>query len=286
MEKTTKHKKKTGWILYAVFGISLLAVIIFAVSLARELYINKQGRNYYSSMTNSIETRQRSFPENTTDTVGRGSRILPNGSGRSIDSSTRIEDEEEDEYLWLPYVDFESLDEQYPGISAWIQLEGTSLDYPIMRWTDNSFFLSHLPDGSNHRNGSVFLDFRNSPDFSDINTLIYAHTAQSDDMFGILKNYRVQSFYEENPVMYIFTPYGDFELVLFAGYLLDSGYETPPLNFADEDAFENHVADIKRRSVFFSDVTAQRGDRIVSLCTCAYDYNNARLIIVGKLVEF
>jgi sortase B len=188
--------------------------------------------------------------------------------------------------VWAPYVDFGDLNERFRGLTAgWLVLEGTVIDYPIMQATNNDYFLRRLPDGSGHRNGSLFLDYRNSPDFSDRNTLIYGHDMRSGDMFGILKDYRNQSFFEQHPVMYIFTPERDYALLLFAGYMLDSAVETPPLSFRDDDAFLAHIANIRSRSIFRSDVEVSADDRIVSLCTCDPSHRNARFIIVGKLVD-
>jgi len=205
-----------------------------------------------------------------------------NSNGDDIDGEGTDVPEE----VWEPYMDFRALSEGFSGIVGWIKLEGTAIDYPIMQWTNNSYFLSRLPDGTSHRSGSVFLDYRNNADFSDKGNSIYAHESKTQDMFGSLKNYRRQEFYEEHPTVYIYTPVKDYELVLIAGYLVDSGVEIPPLGFKDEDAFFSHIDNIKSRSFFKSDVSVGPDDRLVNLCTCAYDYTNARWIIVGKLVEF
>ena len=289
--KRSRRGKIKGRLPYILLGICAAAVIISAVGLVRELYIARQGQSYYNSLTNEIETRPRrpahsKPPATSTPASPESSAPMPGTSTEP--GETPGEEPVIDEPLWEPYLDFEALAERFPGVVAWIQLEGTKLDYPVMQWTDNYHFLGHLPDGTRQRSGSVFLDYRNSADFSDVNTLIYGHESRTGDMFGILKSYRKQSFYEENPVIYIYTPERDFELVLVAGYLVDSGVETPPLSFRDDAAFDAHIASIKQRSLFQSDVwaSASAGDRIVSLCTCAYDYPNARLVIVGKLVEF
>ena len=280
IENTPAQKKKTGKLLYIVLVISIAAVLVFAFNLGREIYTNRQSRKYYADLTVNIQTRPRSqAPNPSTPAAGEPERDIDDINAEPPQNA------DEDEYEWLPYVDFAGLNDQFPGISAWIQLEGTVLDYPIMLWADNDYFLNHLSDGTNHRSGSIFLDYRNNADFSDKNTLLYGHASRTDDMFGLLKYYRDQTFYEEHPIMYIYTPDRDYELVLFAGYLLDSGYETPPLIFKGEDAYSAHLADIIRRSVFRSNVEVDANDRIVSLCTCAYDFTNARLIIVGKLVE-
>jgi len=273
-------------ILYILLGVFIAAVIVSAIGLGYELSVNKEGQSYYATLTDSINPRPRS-PRDNRQAAPPSYLPLPETPDDTGDTGEEIaETPEPAPPQWMPYVDFDALGESLPGISAWIKLDNTVLDYPIMRWTNNNYFLQHLPDGTKHRNGSVFLDYRNTADFSDRDTLIYGHESRTGDMFGILKSYRNQAFYEENPVINIYTPDRDFELVLIAGYLVDSGVESPPLTFKDEAEFMAHIAAIKRRSFFRSDVEVDADDRLVSLCTCAYDYTNARLVIVGKLAEF
>lgn len=274
-------------ILYILLGVFIAAVVVSAIGLGYELFTNKKAQSYYTSLTENIVPRPRTPVEYKQPTAIPSQTLPPDVEDISGDENTEPPGPTEPvQPQWVPYVDFYALEESLPGISAWIKLENTALDYPIMQGADNNYYLSYLPDGTKHRNGSVFLDYRNAADFSDKNTLIYGHESRTGDMFGILKSYRKQSFYEENPVIHIYTPEKDFTLVLVAGYLVDSGIESPPIVFNSETDFLEHVETVKKRSFFNSSVEVNEDDRLVSLCTCAYDYVNARLVIVGKLVEY
>ena len=279
-------------LLRVMLAFSIIAVIVCGAGLGRELYIDWQSQSYYADLSADIEVSPRvpgyrpkpvPLPELPT---------LPDGSvDPEVDLSLYFTEEDQYSYYdyiyqWKPYMDFEALDRRFPGSVAWIKLEDTLIDYPIMKGRNNDYYLSRLPDGSSHRSGSIFMDFRNNEDFSDKHTLIYGHESRTKDMFGSLKDYRNQDYYNANPSLYIYTPETDYELVLIAAYTLDSGIEVPPMSFRNEADFESHINNIKRRSFFKSSVEVGPDDRIVSLCTCAYDYTNARLIVVGKLVEF
>jgi len=281
-EQKPKKKKKSNWLLYVLLAISAAAVLTFGVLLGIELYTNWQSQSYYSNLSSGVVTRPREPgysrpPPSTGGNADEGDAGAPDGPG-----------EPGEDFVWEPYVDFEALRESYPGMVGWIKLDGTQIDYPVMHTENNWYYLGHLPDGTSHRSGSVFLDYRNSADFSDKSMLIYGHYSRTHDMFGALEDYRKKGFYEEHPVIYLYTPERDYEMVLIAGYLVDSGVgaEIPPLSFRDDDAFISHIEKIKRLSFFASDVEVGPDDRIISLATCAYDFTNARLIIVGKLVEF
>lgn len=279
--KKKKKNKRKKIILYACLGVCITAVVVCAVGLGIELYTGRKSIAYYSALSEGIEKRPRQT--GSQGNAGRPQPSPPVNDGDDNDE-TDVGEPVFEADPWIPYVDFDTLNRRFPGIAAWIQLEGTLLDYPVMQGTNNYFYLSNLPDGTRDRAGSVFLDYRNSPDFSDQSSLLYGHESRVGEMFGVLKNFRTQSFYDEHPVINLYTQDYDYEIVLIAGYLVDSGVETPPLSFRDEAAFERYIAEIRRRSVFRSSVEVDADDRLVCLCTCAYDFTNARLVIVGKLV--
>lgn len=291
IKKTVKKKRrnKKTLILYILLGICIAAVIVCAAGLGIELHTSRQSIKYYSELSADIEKHPRpprnpDYAQPSAPATSSEPSEVPEDPAHSADNSNQERPVIEED-VWVPYVDFDALSERFPGIVAWIVIPGTQLDYPVMQGSNNYYYLSYLPDGTRNRAGSVFLDYRNSPDFSDKNSLIYGHMSNVGEMFGALRNYRTQSFYEAHPVVNLYTSEHDYDLVLVAGYLVDSGVETPPMSFKDEAAFASYIRDLKRRSVFRSDVEVAADDRLVCLCTCAYDFTNARLVIVGKLVE-
>ena len=275
-----KNKKKTLVIMYIILGISVVGILTFGTWLVVENHLDRQSQNFYSSILEGIETRPRS-PDNP------GDRLPMQSSTENGEGSYNAENSEENQNSeWIPFVNFDELNVRFPGIIGWIRLEGTPIDYPIMQWTDNLFFLSHLPDGTSHRSGSIFMDFRNEADFSDRNTIVYGHESRTGDMFGTLKYFREQDFYDTNKVIYIYTPERDYQLIIFAVHLMDSAVEQPRITFADDEQFADYLSTVKSRSIISSNVEAEADDRIVTLATCAYDFNNARLVVVGKLIPF
>ena len=84
--------------------------------------------------------------------------------------------------------------------------------------------------------------------------------------------------------MLLCTPEGDYLIELICGTVEDGNYEFVQFEFADEDAFTEYVDAQRSRSTFQSNVELSPGDRIISLCTCSYEWNNARYMIIGRLV--
>jgi sortase B len=277
MIKKEKSKKKSLVIMYIILGISIAGILTFGIWLGVDHYLDRQSQNFYTSIVEGIEIRPRSS----------GSRAVAQSPAENEDESSDVQSSDEvREGDWVSFVDFDELAQRFSGIIGWIRLEGTAINYPIMQGTDNSFFLYHLPDGTRHRSGSIFMDFRNAPDFSDRNTILYGHMSRTDDMFGALKYFRRQEFYDANYVMYIHTPERDYQLVIFAVHLVNSAVEQPRITFRDDEHFSEYLSDIRSRSMVSSDVEVSVDDKIVTLATCAYDFTNARLVVIGKLVQF
>ena len=167
---------------------------------------------------------------------------------------------------------------------AWITGEDTPIDYPVMHTDNNEYYLFHLYSGEENRYGALFVDCRNTGLFTDPNTVIYGHNMKNDAMFGSLMGYKEQAYYEEHPTMTLYTPDGDYTIELLSGTLENGDREFVRFRFESEEDFTGYIQSLQSRSTFSSHGTAVPGDRLVSLCTCTYEQNNARYLVVGRLL--
>jgi len=266
--KNITNKKQK--LLQLLLIVSIVSVVIFSGMLIREILIDKQSQSFYEGILGNIETRPRVEEQNSGQTPGQQT-----GQGEGFDVLPGDE--------WQPYVDFDALSSIFPGIVGWIKSPDSPIDYPVMQHTNNDYFLARLPDGTRHRSGSIFLDYRNSSDFSDKSILIYGHESHEREMFGSLKNYRRQDYYNDNPIIHLYTPLRDFEIVIFAVHLAHSENDHPPLRFNNDAQFLTYVEHLKSISLIRSNVIVESDEQIISLCTCAYDFDEARLVVVGVL---
>ncbi len=155
-------------------------------------------------------------------------------------------------------VDFDALLEINPDVIGWLYCPDTVINYPLVQGEDNDYYLHRLINGTPNNNGTLFVDEQNSAGFSDENTVIYGHHMRNGSMFGYLENYEQQSYYEAHPVVYLLTPEGN---------------------------YASWLAEQRTRSDFSAPVEVERGDRVVTLSTCAYDFQDARYVVLGKLVS-
>ncbi|MCL2403271.1 MAG: class B sortase [Coriobacteriia bacterium] len=189
-----------------------------------------------------------------------------------------------DEELGIPAkgIDWDELHAINENIIGWIYSPGTPIDYPIVAADDYSFYLSRLPDGTFNANGSIFLDFNHSPDFSDPISVIYGHHMRSGKMFGTLNAYRRQSFFENHSVMFLYTPERNYRVDLMYGFVVAEG-QWRARAFVFPENISSLLTFAESNTTFESDVRWQEGDRILAMSTCEYDFDDARYVVLGIL---
>jgi sortase B len=83
--------------------------------------------------------------------------------------------------------------------------------------------------------------------------------------------------------MLLYTPDGDFTIELFAGIVVDGNYQSIRFDFKNDHDFQSYIDSLKKKSTFASNTIVKADDRIVTLCTCSYEFKNARYALYGKL---
>lgn len=182
-------------------------------------------------------------------------------------------------------VDFEALQAASPYAVAWLQVSGVSaIDYPVVQYTDDSYFLDHSWDGQDSRYGAIFMEAQNASDCSDAYTLIYGHNMKDGSMFGGLKKYAEASFYEENGGMITLCLPGEVRSyqIFSVRYVSPDDAETYTLWNGADDSFDAALQTMKQESVYETGVSVSAEDRVLTLSTCAGDN---RLVVHAKLVS-
>lgn len=181
-------------------------------------------------------------------------------------------------------VDFDALQAISSQGVGWIMSDDGIINYPVMQGTDNDYYLTHLADGTYNSNGSIFVDFRNAADFSDRNTIVYGHNMRNGTMFASLNRYSDWNYRSQHPELLLITPDGSFSLQVFGGCVVPGNSDLYQLSFRDDEEFLTYVEKIRIMSDFSADVQVRPEDRIVTLSTCSYNYEDARYLLFCKLI--
>ena len=261
----------------ALIAIIFAAVALFAGYKAVTILTEyKEGTDTYKDMEQYIhieEPRESSVP-------------LAEESSEESEPEKVTEDEPEEEPVskinW-PKVDFEALQQAYPDVVGWIYIEGTAVNYPIVHGLDNDYYLYRMSDGSYNSSGSIFMDCRNIPDFSDRNTVIYGHHMNNGSMFSDLLNYKNQEYFDEHPRCLIMTPEQNYTLEFFTGYVAATDENAWDVRFNSEEDFDEWLKYIAEKTMFDTDLQVKSTDRVVTLSTCSYEFSDARFVMTGIL---
>ena len=196
-----------------------------------------------------------------------------------------VEDKNEDknEYKEEYTIDFNKLKEQNKETVAWIKVNNTNIEYPVVKADNNNFYLNHSFDKSENLAGWIFADYRNKFDNTDKNIIIYGHNMRDGSMFGSLKNILNSDWYEneENTNITLYTENEKCIYKVFSIYKIESEDYYIKTEFSNDNEFEQFVNTIKNRSIKKFDIDVSKEDNILTLSTCANN-NRYRIVLHAK----
>lgn len=180
---------------------------------------------------------------------------------------------------------YEPLLEINDDVTGWVKIEGTKINYPVVQWEDNDYYLNHNIEKKDSQAGAIFMDFRNDKEGNNKNTILYGHHMKDDSMFNSLMGYKKQSFYKEHPIIEFDNLYEDMKWEIFSVYITDVDFYYIQTDFHDEETYNDFLKQIKEKSLYDTGVEVNKDDRILTLSTCTYEFNNARFAVHAKLVK-
>ena len=183
-------------------------------------------------------------------------------------------------------IDFEKLKEQNEDVIAWIKVEDTDIEYPIVQTKDNEYYLTHSFDKSQNDAGWIFADYRNKFDGTDKNIVIYGHNRKDGSMFSTLHNFLDEDWLNsDRKVKIIFITEDETEI-----YEVFSVYEIKKENYYINTTFQNDnqltkfLNTIQKRSKKEFNVEVSKEDTILTLSTCS-DKRGYRVVTHARKVK-
>lgn len=185
-------------------------------------------------------------------------------------------------------IDFEALRAVNPEIYAWIRIEGTNVDYPIVQSaTDDTYYLNHTIEGKEGYPGSIYSESWNSQEFSDFNTILYGHNMKDGSMFQNLHNYEDISYMTEHPEVIIYTPDHVYRYEIFAAVNYSDVHLSNAFDYSTAEgrqAFLDSVVSSRSMSdTVRTDVSVTPGDKVLTLSTCIGSQPDRRLLVEAVL---
>ena len=181
-------------------------------------------------------------------------------------------------------VDFSTLLNKNSDIVGWLYIPNTVVNYPVVQAENNEKYLRRDLEGKKLTAGTLFADFRCGKIGLDPNYIIFGHNMRNGSMFKTITDYKSQSFYDSNPVLYYLTPNKNYKIEPVLGVVVPDDDVVYDLAF-DKTQMVEYINSKKDKSTFSSSVTFSVEDSFITLSTCSKEYENARFVLIGKITE-
>ena len=266
-----KQKKKKNFILIFLFIVFLT---FFTISTLKISFWHKDNKKT-NEITEEIET--------ITD-------IEEVIEEENIELVNEEKEEPQSDYWYyitfpLIQVDFNELIKKNSDTVAWIQVNNTNINYPVVKTTNNDYYLNRSYDKQYNEAGWVFMDYRNTGNLNDKNTIIYAHSRLDKTMFGSLSKVLKSNWYKnkDNHIIKISTPNENSLYQIFSVYKIKAEDYYITTNFNTNNEYLNFLNTIKNRSIHNFNVTLNENDSIITLSTCYSD--TERTVVHAKKIK-
>ncbi|MCH5190575.1 MAG: class B sortase [Oscillospiraceae bacterium] len=165
-----------------------------------------------------------------------------------------------------------------PDVVAWLTVDGTNIDYPVLQGHDNNEYLNKDPFGGYSLSGSIFLDARNASDFSDPYSLIYGHHMEYGKMFGALDDFLDEDYFEAHRTATLIVSDRVYAIKFFACIEADSSVNEI---FAPNET-QGTLSYVQKNAAILRE---PEGDKLIALSTCKFPQTTERIIVFGVLKD-
>lgn len=250
-EKQVSKKKKSN----AIYNV--LIVICVLVFLGSGGYLVYQLYDYYDAG----ETRKQ-----IVNMVGK------------VDEQTQL-------------IDYSNVYAKNNDFVGWVKVDGTKIDYPVVKTTDNEKYLYTDFYGKKHRLGTVFADTRATltKEYQSDNVVLYGHSARDGSYFHDVRNYKSLDYYKKHPFVTFNTMYDNSEYVIFGTVMVDAldnsekGFiYSDYVELGDQLEFDKFIGKLTERNYLVSPIDVNKDDKIITLSTCEYTFDEARMAIFAR----
>lgn len=266
-------------ILIVIFALIFLVSGWFLLDYYMET--NKAEQNY-DGLANMVQQAQQQQQTEST---------LPEGvtaPTEYVSPHVQVTDPETGEILWLlpEYAELYTMNTDTVG---WIRIDGTRINYPVMQTPDAvDYYLKRDFYKEYSIDGSIYVREECDVFTPSDNVTIYGHRMNSGAMFADLLNYKEESFWAENRYIQFDTLREHHTYEILAVFKIsasaNNGFQYHTFVDMDEAQFAEYIAQCKDRAYYDTGVTAQYGDKLITLSTCEKGNSNMRIVVVAKRI--
>ena len=178
--------------------------------------------------------------------------------------------------------------EQNNDLIAWLRIDGTNINYPVMHTPDDpQFYLRRAFDKSKSYSGTPFLDANCTIDGGIY--IVYGHNMNDGTMFRHLSDYSKEEFWKEHPTIRFNTIYERGEYEVMSAFYSRVFWSTDDdfkyygdTDLTNKEVFDSYVENVTKAALYDTGVTAEYGEPLLVLSTCAYHVADGRFVVVAR----
>ena len=259
-------------VIYSALIVFLLFVVLLSSWMVyRQLKESEKQSEKYEELANLVSQKETVYLEPTEGTAAE----LSENQGHSI----------------LP--EYATVYEQNPDMVGWIYIADTQINYPVMQTPDDpNFYLKHSFDKSSSNHCCPYVNANCDISKPSDNLIIYGHRMKDGSMFADLDKFTDKSFWENHRTIIFntLTQRQTYEIIAVFKVATGTGFETEFKYYSFTDAsspeeFKNYISRAKSKALYDTGITAEYGDKLLTLATCEYSNRNGRLVVVAKKTD-
>ncbi len=286
-EKVPLPKKEI--IRRVVLAVSIILIIISAGMLINEYRLAKQNENVEEEASNLIIEEATTNKKDDKDDDEPEVQLTPEQQWAQI----------KQEYpnvifpanIQLKYAKLYAENQDFVG---YLSAEGVGLNLPVVQSNNDEEYLKKNFYGQSTKYGCPFVTHLNNIDPLDMNTVIFGHHMNNNTIFGTLDAYKKIDGFKKAPVITFNTLYKDYSWKIIAAFITNA-YGKDDINnyifpyyftsLSSYDRFSAYLNELSQRSLYDTGVDVVATDRILTLSTCSHEFEDARFVVVARLVR-
>lgn len=248
--KRVKKSKKK----YILIPLIILLIVLLSY-LFYNFYINSRDKNLQNELINNISTNV----------------LEEDAQNEVIDTVKELQNENAD-------------------VIAWIKINDTNINYPVVQTNDNDYYLYRNYRKENSNYGSIFIDKNSDIENTNSNIIMYGHNMKDGSMFGDLLKYEDEEYYNNHKYIEFVTNTNSSTYEIIAVFKSRIFYKNEKDVFRyyyytdldTEEDYNYYIDNCKQLSLYDTGVNAEYGEQIITLITCEYSSENGRMVVVAK----
>ena len=179
-----------------------------------------------------------------------------------------------------------------PQTIGYLKIDGTKIDTPVVQADNDKYYLKHDFNGNSTSYGAVFATYKADFKPFDRNTLLYGHNMFDGERFAALANYKSIEYFQKHPVIQFDTLFEKHSWKVYAVILTNGSTASNDGYFFDftfdncsDTCFEEYIEELDKRKLYETGVDLLPTDKLITLCTCTYEFDDARLIVIARMVR-